>query len=133
LRASRFYRGRPRRSDGLEDLLWLDPEGAPNDHDGWHKHGVPLFQMLRRTWPSDVRRDAGADAPPRDARTAPLVVNGSRAEREFALGGTGAGLAWELVWDSAWERQDVEAARGPFGPGEGAVLGPLSMRLLLSV
>ena len=115
LRPSRFYTEGLTAGDQISDLEWFDDEGEHMPEYKWFDANLRTIQMLR----SGDRNDADAL----------LVLNGSVNARSVRLP-EGRGDAYELVWDSAWERP--RASLPMYGPGAMANLEPLSIRLYLT-
>ncbi len=115
LRPSSFYTEGLTVDDQVHDLEWFDDEGEHMPEYKWFDANFRTVQMLRS--------GAGTDA------DALLVLNGSVVPHDVRLP-YGRGDAYELVWDSAWERPRTSL---PFyGPGAMTNLEPLSIRLYLT-
>ncbi|MCL3860478.1 glycogen debranching protein GlgX [Actinotalea sp. K2] len=134
LRATHFYRGRPRTPAAghagepvaqCPDLDWRTAEGAELDHGLWHDPGVRTLQMIRTA---------------RDGSAVLLVINGALDTVDVVVAG-GPGGGWELVWDSTWENPADRAALATSnGNGNGThpavgssvTVDPLSLRVYVN-
>lgn len=115
LRPKRFYTEVHTDCDPVPDLGWYDADGNPMpEHKWFDAHGRTL-QMLRS--------GRGADT------DALAVFNGSLSESEIILP-TGRNTAYELVWDSAWDKP--RASHEFYSSRAVTRVAPLSIRLYLA-
>ncbi|MDR1823918.1 MAG: glycogen debranching protein GlgX [Bifidobacteriaceae bacterium] len=124
LRPDHYLTGQP-YPDGLPDLGWYGPDGAPISVDQWRDPRFRTVQMLRHS-PEPAERDAL------------VLFNGALDGLDVKLASGAPGAAWELVWDSSWdtpsERDDPDGLEGPLlaEPGQKVPVHLLSVRLYLS-
>jgi isoamylase len=99
-RRASFFRGRPIRGLGVEDIVWLRHDGAPMTDEDWHNPLTSSFAMYL----------AGAGIDRADEHGNPMhdddflvAVNASGADLELrlpAIHARGAAGSWELVIDT---------------------------------
>ncbi|MFT0848896.1 glycogen debranching protein GlgX [Actinomycetaceae bacterium L2_0104] len=115
LRPKHFYTEGLTLADQVHDLEWFDNEGQHMPDHKWFDSHFRILQMLRSGAGDDV--------------DALLVLNGSITAENVRLP-EGRGDAYELVWDSAWEKPRTSLP--VYRPGAMANLEPLSIRLYLT-
>ena len=94
--------GRQVHDDGTRDLEWYAADGRLMGH-GWDDPGVRVVQMyVAGAWLA--------------ADSALVVVNGGREETVVVLPSAPGVAAYRLLWDSAWERPQPDAAEHLPGP-----------------
>ncbi len=121
LRPTTFYEGRDRDESRRDDLAWFGASGQGASEQWWHDSSVRVLQMMRSL-------SEGPDCL--------VVINGFASDAPVVIP-PDAGSSWRLVWDSAWESPDDEAAVAalaaePLAPGAETQVGALSMRVYLS-
>ncbi len=113
LRQRAFYAASPADGDGRADLSWYAGDGEPMGH-RWDGSSVDVLQALFNGGP------LGHDS-------VLLTLNGSAWAAEVTLPRAPGTAAYDLVWDSAWERPGGPGLTVPAG-GE-APMTRASMRL----
>jgi len=119
LRPDVFATGHTAPGDTIPDLSWYRQDAGPMSPGDWHDSHVRVLQMLRSGRPfgdSDLL----------------LVLNGSLADQTVTAP-RGAGVTYELVWDSSWEHppQDPTPAER-LAPGATTEMAGLSLRVYLA-
>jgi len=108
-------------SSGRPTLAWFDEHGEEMSHEVWHDPHYRVLQLTRETGNSDDRRML-------------VVINGA-LNSVAVTAPTGAAPAYELVWDSTWQRPQIGTLPPELGQLEsgGDLLMPgMSMRIYLS-
>jgi glycogen operon protein len=91
LRQKAFFKGSPVHIDGSKDLEWYAADGTPMTMHQWGDPSRRTLQMyLNGAW-------QGHDS-------LLVVVHGGISDVEVALPSPPGHTAYELLWDSAWER-----------------------------
>jgi glycogen operon protein len=101
LRQRAFFTGRAREEGGLPDLSWYGGDGIPMGS-RWDDPTVDVVQAL-------------FDGGPLGHDSLLLVLNGDALAAEVTLPPVAGTAAYDLVWDSAWERPDGPALSVPAG------------------
>ncbi|HET7399192.1 MAG TPA: glycogen debranching protein GlgX [Intrasporangium sp.] len=113
LRQREFFSGRPRHPDGSQDLAWFAGDGAPMGS----RWGGPSIDVLQALFDGEW---LGTDS-------VLIAVNGSAWPAEVTLPAPPRRRAYDLLWDSTWERPHVG---GPtVVAGAQSTMGPSSMRV----
>ena len=108
-------------SSGRPTLAWFDEHGEEMSHEVWHDPHYRVLQLTRETGNSDDRRML-------------VVINGA-LNSVAVTAPTDAAPAYELVWDSTWQRPQIGTLPPELGRLEsgGDILMPgMSMRIYLS-
>jgi glycogen operon protein len=113
LRQRAFFTGRAREEGGLPDLSWYGGDGIPMGS-RWDDPTVDVVQAL-------------FDGGPVGHDSLLLVLNGDALAAEVTLPSAPGTAAYDLLWDSAWERPDGPTLTVP--AGEEAPMTGASMRL----
>jgi len=92
-----FFPGRPAHQDGVADIQWFAQDGLPMRPPAWDSPHTRTLAML-------------LDATHVGGQSLLLIFHGGGRDVELTLPVPAAGLAYRLVWNSAWER--------PADPGE---------------
>ena len=101
LRQRSFFSGRPLGADGSPDLAWYAGDGEPMGH-RWDGPSVDVLQALFNGGP------LGHDS-------VLLSLNGSAWGAEVTLPRAPGSAAYDLLWDSAWERPGGPSLTVPAG------------------
>ena len=118
LRQRDFFSGGPVHLDGSKDLEWYGADGHPMTMDRWGDARVRTLQML-------------LDGAHHGHQSLLVVFHGDAHEGTVTLPRPPGLTAYELLWDSAWDRPPAQAAW--VSPDEPAVLLPASMRIYRAV
>ena len=114
LRQRHFFTGRQIHRDGSKDLEWYGPDGQPMTSTRWADTGLRTLQML-------------LDGSYFDQPSLLLVVHGSTRATQVTLPSAPRVTAYELLWDSAWEKpRGSSIAALSTGP---VTMTPASLRL----
>ena len=108
-------------SSGRPTLAWFDEHGEEMSHEVWHDPHYRVLQLTRETGNSDDRRML-------------VVINGA-LNSVAVTAPTDAAPAYELVWDSTWQRPQIGTLPAELGQLEsgGDILMPgMSMCIYLS-
>jgi isoamylase len=117
LRQRSFFTGREVHEDGSTDLAWFDADGAAMDSSRWENPAARTLQMLLN----------GARI---HEQSVLLVLHGGPSEHQVRLPAVPGLTAYELLWDSAWDRPRNPGRPTPPGP---ARVSPSSMRVYHAV
>jgi glycogen operon protein len=113
LRQRTWALGEAVHADGSIDLAWFGADGTELNG-GWHDPATRTLQMLvNGAWLDD--------------QSVLVVLHGGIHDAEVTLPSVPGATAYTLLWDSAWERPDDEAAGASVPPGPVTIV-PLSMR-----
>ncbi|HEX2704211.1 MAG TPA: hypothetical protein VHM65_00485, partial [Candidatus Lustribacter sp.] len=96
LRQRAFFSGRPEHEDGSTDLAWYDVDGDPMNNSRWEDPSARTLQML-------------LDGGPLGTDSLLVVVHGGAHDRDLTLPRPPGITAYELLWDSTWERPGAPA------------------------
>ncbi len=102
LRQRHYFTGRPVHQDGSTDLAWYDAAGRPM----YAQWGDNTERTLQALFDGQV---VGSDS-------ILLVLHAGAHDREVTLPAAPGLTAYELLWDSAWERPRPSGAAQPPGP-----------------
>jgi isoamylase len=115
LRQRSFFTGREIHEDGSTDLSWYAVDGELMENVRWEDPGTRTLQMyVEGAWLG--------------GRSALHVIHGGTDEVEVTLPSPPGLTAYQLVWDSAWERPRPPDPATPPGP---VTVEPVTMRLYL--
>ena len=118
LRQRVFFSGGPVHLDGSKDLEWFGADGLPMTMDRWADDRVRTLQML-------------LDGAWHGHASLLVVFHGSAHEGAVTLPRPPGLTAYQLLWDSAWDRPLEEPVTVSLD--EPAVLLPASMRIYRAV
>jgi len=91
LRQRMFWSGGEVHIDGSKDLDWFDDRGAPMTQDRWADERLRTLQMLLNgAWENQA--------------SLLVVLHGGEHEAHVTLPHPPGATAYELLWDSAWDR-----------------------------
>jgi glycogen operon protein len=113
LRQRRFFSGRKVHEDGSTDLAWFGGDGEEMGR-RWDGPAVDVLQVLF----NGTVVEGGSIL---------LSLNGGAWAAEITLPNAPGAVAYELLWDSAWERPEDVGRRVP--AGSDVTLSPSSMRV----
>ncbi len=122
-RQSTFFSPMPRLGDGRGDVLWFGRQGELMDNAAWDDPACRVLQM--QLYGFDVKGNSLL-----------LVFQGKHRPEEVTLPPLGLfGDAYQLLWDSGWERPAPDAADAVplIGPGHLTRVGAATLQVYLIV
>ena len=114
LRQRMFWSGGEVHIDGSKDLDWFDDRGSPMTQDRWGDERLRTLQMLLNgAWEGQA--------------SLLVVLHGGQHEADVTLPRPPGATAYELLWDSAWDRPPDAPIPMPYD--QAVRMLPASMRV----